>query len=380
MAADEFTQGQLEAQVKKRSRSDETEEPARKVMEPEPPAVALRIILEQQEHQDHVSATDQQMARFALAMLRPREDERIQTTERGAERSTALDNAAPDQNEALHDTLLPDTTRCNPAAADQNAAHVSKEQADEALAAAGSSEMADTSSGYQRRRSPQPNLQAELQAERCETCAKLRAQIASATHAHERESAKVATLQTELDAHWSHWSQVAELDKKLHLKETELRRQASLQAGIAQQLQCELEAERDRCAKLTEEKAALQAQARQCDAKLGALQMQVETLTAQKASEQKEVEPCEQALDRRGHVQVATLCTQACQERLDDFLKTYELSEYCEALRTAGYVFVDDLRDADADDYAEGTPLALVLDTLKKPERKRLVRLGIINR
>jgi hypothetical protein len=62
-------------------------------------------------------------------------------------------------------------------------------------------------------------------------------------------------------------------------------------------------------------------------------------------------------------------------ERLDDFCKKHELSEYCEAMNRAGYRFVGDLYAADADDMAAGQPLPLILDSMKKPERKRFTRL-----
>ncbi len=48
------------------------------------------------------------------------------------------------------------------------------------------------------------------------------------------------------------------------------------------------------------------------------------------------------------------------------------LSEYRQALKNEGDVFVDDLRlrEADAEEYAEGQPLARILAMLKRPERE----------
>ena len=48
------------------------------------------------------------------------------------------------------------------------------------------------------------------------------------------------------------------------------------------------------------------------------------------------------------------------------------LSEYRQALKNEGDVFVDDprLREADAEEYAEGEPLARILAMLKRPERE----------
>ena len=62
-------------------------------------------------------------------------------------------------------------------------------------------------------------------------------------------------------------------------------------------------------------------------------------------------------------------------ERLDDFCEKHELGEYCEAMKRAGYKFVGDLYETDAEDYAAGQPLALILDSMKKPERQRFIRL-----
>ena len=203
----------------------------------------------------------------------------------------------------------------------------------------------------------------------------------------------------------------AELDRQVQQKEQELREQASLrvsQAGIIQQLRADLEAERSRSARLIAENAALQehsagaAQAQRSS--LIALQMEVENLTAAKMSlegklgrasqsqheaqaraaelnrrvQQREPAWREQALESQPQPQLATASPQSGQERLDDFCRRYALSEYCQAFMAAGYVFVDDLREADGEEYAEGRPLALMLATLKRPERKRLVRLGMI--
>jgi hypothetical protein len=203
-----------------------------------------------------------------------------------------------------------------------------------------------------------------------------------------------------------------ELDRQVQQKEQELREQASLrvsQAAIERQLRADLETERSRSARLIEENAALQehsagaAQAQQSS--LIALQKEVENLTAARMSlegklgrasqaqheaqaraaeldrhvQQKENELGEQAsLESQPQPQLATASPQSGQERLDDFCRRYALSEYCQAFMAAGYVFVDDLREADGEEYAEGRPLALILGMLKRPERKRLVRLGMI--
>jgi hypothetical protein len=183
-----------------------------------------------------------------------------------------------------------------------------------------------------------------------------------------------------------------------------------LQAGIIQQLRADLETERSRSARLIEENAALQehsvgaAQAQQSS--LIALQKEVENLTAARMSlegklgrasqaqheaqaraaelnrhvQQREPAWREQALESQPQPQpqLETASSQSGQERLDDFCGRYALSEYCQAFMAAGYVFADDLREADGEEYAEGRPLALILAMLKRPERKRLIRLGMI--
>ncbi len=41
-------------------------------------------------------------------------------------------------------------------------------------------------------------------------------------------------------------------------------------------------------------------------------------------------------------------------------------------------MLVDDLKAADDDDYADGQALAALLNKMKKPERRRLARTGVI--
>jgi hypothetical protein len=60
---------------------------------------------------------------------------------------------------------------------------------------------------------------------------------------------------------------------------------------------------------------------------------------------------------------------------LDDFCAKHEMSQYCEAMNRAGYMCVGDLYEVDAEDMAAGQPLPLILDSMKKPERKRFTRL-----
>ena len=162
-----------------------------------------------------------------------------------------------------------------------------------------------------------------------------------------------------------------ELDRQVQQKEHALREQASLrvlQAAIERQLRADLETERSRSARLIEENAALQ------EHSVGAAQAQQSSLIAQKENELRE----QASLESQPQPQLATASPQSGQERLDDFCRRYALSEYCQAFMAAGYVFVDDLREADGEEYAEGRPLALILGMLKRPERKRLVRLGMI--
>ena len=62
-----------------------------------------------------------------------------------------------------------------------------------------------------------------------------------------------------------------------------------------------------------------------------------------------------------------------------DFFKKWELSEYVEDFKKAGYAFVNDLKDAvDNADDDDLQVLAALLNKMKKPERRRLVRTGVI--
>jgi hypothetical protein len=52
---------------------------------------------------------------------------------------------------------------------------------------------------------------------------------------------------------------------------------------------------------------------------------------------------------------------QVCRKTLVDFFEKWELSEYLPDFKKEGYVFVDDLKAADDDDYADGQALAVLL-------------------
>ena len=64
-----------------------------------------------------------------------------------------------------------------------------------------------------------------------------------------------------------------------------------------------------------------------------------------------------------------------CRETLVDFFKKWELSDYVEDFKKEGYAFVDDLKEADDDDLQV---LDALLNKMKKPERRRLLRTGVI--
>ena len=66
---------------------------------------------------------------------------------------------------------------------------------------------------------------------------------------------------------------------------------------------------------------------------------------------------------------------QVCRETLVDFFKKWGLSDYVEDFKKEGYAFVDDLKEADDDDLQV---LDVLLNKMKKPERRRLVRTGVI--
>ena len=70
---------------------------------------------------------------------------------------------------------------------------------------------------------------------------------------------------------------------------------------------------------------------------------------------------------------------QVCGETLVDFFKKWELSEYVEDFKKAGYAFVNDLKDAvDNADDDDLQVLAALLNKMRVPERRRLVRTGVV--
>jgi hypothetical protein len=71
---------------------------------------------------------------------------------------------------------------------------------------------------------------------------------------------------------------------------------------------------------------------------------------------------------------VSTATAPPSQERVDEFFEKYLLGEYCEAFKAAGYTFLEDLRDADEGDFAAAEPLGGILDKMKRPDRKRLIK------
>ena len=66
---------------------------------------------------------------------------------------------------------------------------------------------------------------------------------------------------------------------------------------------------------------------------------------------------------------------QVCRETLVDFFQKWELSDYAPDFKKEGYAFVDDLKEADDDDLQV---LDVLLNKMKKPERRRLLRTGVI--
>ena len=64
-----------------------------------------------------------------------------------------------------------------------------------------------------------------------------------------------------------------------------------------------------------------------------------------------------------------------CEETLVDFFKKWELSKYVEDFQKEGYAFVNDLKDANDDDLPV---LAALLNKMKNPERRRLIRTGVV--